>query len=327
MPGSQLTRSERETIARMHAAGHANAEIALVLDRAPSTIGRELRRNADADGRYVAARAQRLRDERRVAANRSRGTKFGSGRLRGWVERRLERRWSPQQIAGRLSLEHPDDASRRVSHETVYRHVRADREAGGTLWQWLRRSNRSRRKRYGGRDGRGRIPGRIGIEHRPAEANDRSEPGHWEGDTLVGSRHRGCVAVQVERRSRYLTAAVTGTRTSRAVNAGLARAIRPVPRRLRRTLTVDNGKEFAGHAELSELGFDVYFANPYSSWQRGTCENTIGLLREFLPKGESLLGVTESELAEHVRLLNNRPRQCLDYRTPQEVLFEKPPTS
>lgn len=327
MPRRHLTESERETIARMHAAGHTNGEIARVLGRHRSTIGRELRRNADPHGRYVAARAQRLRDERRASANRSRGTKLGRGRLRGHVERRLERTWSPEQIAGRLPLEHPDDASLRVSHETIYRHVRADRESGGTLWKRLRRSNRTRRRRYGGRDGRGRIPNRVGIERRPTAANDRSETGHWEGDTLVGARHRGCVAVQVERRSRYVVASSTTVRTSRAVNAGLARAIRPVPRRLRRTLTVDNGKEFAGHPELGALGFAVYFANPYSSWERGTCENTIGLLREFLPKGTSLLGLSEAHLAKSVRLLNNRPRKCLGYRTPHEVLFEKQPAS
>lgn len=327
MPGAHLTRSERETIARMHAAGHEDAEIGRVLRRHRSTIGRELRRNGETNGRYVASRAQSMAEDRRGRANRSRGTKLGGGRLGGHVERRLERTWSPEQIAGRLRLDYPDDLSMRVSHETIYRHVRGDRASGGTLWKRLRRSKRSRRKRYGGRDGRGRIPGRVGIERRPDQVNERSRLGDWEGDTIVGSRHRGCVAVQVERRSRYLVASVTHDRTSRAVNAGLSRAIRHVPRRLRRTLTLDNGKEFAGHRALAALGFAVYFANPYSSWERGTCENTNGLLREFLPKGESLLHVSAARLAEHVRLLNNRPRKCLGYRTPHEVLFEKQPTS
>jgi IS30 family transposase len=323
MPGGHVTRSERDTIARMHSAGHADAEIARTLGRARTTIWRELRRNADPDGRYDPCRAQRRAGERRAVANRSRGTKLGRGRLRGHVRRRLGSTWSPEQIAGRLPLEHPGDPRMRVSHETIYRHVREDRESGGTLWKRLRRSRRRNRKRYGGgRDGRGRIRDRVGIEQRPAEVESRSRLGDWEGDTVVGSRQRGCVAVQVERRSRYVVAAVTGDRRSGSVNAGLASAIRHVPRRLRRTLTLDNGKEFAGHVALRRLGWTVYFANPYSSWERGTCENTNGLLREFLPKGESLLGLSSERLAGYVRLLNNRPRKCLGYRTPREVLFE-----
>ncbi len=198
----------------------------------------------------------------------------------------------------------------------------ANEGRGGRLWKRLRHS-RKRRRRYGGRDHRGRIRNRPGIGLRPAVVSERARLGDWEGDTLAdhtGRGGRGYRLTQVERKSRYVVARRIPNRTSAEVNQAIRNSIRHIPIWLRRTLTLDNGTEFAGHAELSVLGCDVYFADPYSAWQRGTNENTSGLLRQFFPKTIELTQITDKQVARATRLLNTRPRKCLNYRTPREVL-------
>ncbi len=235
------------------------------------------------------------------------------------MKARLRRQWSPEQIAGRLPLDHPDDARMRVSHTSVYRWIRADRAAGGGLWKHLRQSRKKRRRPYGSGRRRSRIPDRVGIERRPPQADQRTEIGHWESDSVLG-RH-GRLATHVDRKSRYVLIARLADGRASEFNAGSIRRFKRLPAQGRKTLTADNGSEFVEHAKLgSRLGFTTYFADPYSSWQRGTNENTNGLIRQYLPKGSDFSALTHQRVAVIERALNNRPRKCLGYRTPAEVL-------
>ena len=319
MAHQHLTLSEREMIAHLVAAGESLREIARTLARSPSTISRELRRNRQRSGFYSPHLAQQQCRLRRGLANEGRGGRLENAALRRYVVDRLRRYWSPEQISGRLPVDYPDDSTMRVSHETIYAGIARDKDRGGQLWKRLRHS-RKRRRRYGGRDHRGRIRNRRGLELRPAVVSERTRLGDWEGDTVAGRGGRGYLLTQVERKSRYVVARRIPNRTSAEVNQAIRNSIRHIPIWLRRTLTLDNGIEFAGHAELSVLGFDVYFADPYSAWQRGTNENTNGLLRQFFPKTIELTQITDKQVARATRLLNTRPRKCLNYRTPREVL-------
>jgi len=325
MAHGHLSVSEREMIAWLLAAGVSQAQIGRLLARAASTISRELKRNGNSSGFYSPSRAQGRYEQRRRAANRSRPRLLEDGRLQSYVLKRVQRKWSPEQISGRLELDYLLDERMSVSHETIYAWIAQDKWRGGELWKSLPQGQKRRRRRYGGRDNRGRIVGRVGIEQRPEIVETRMRLGDWEGDTVAGRGNRGHLVTQVERRSRYLVAARVPDRKAATVNAGIARSIRRIPRRHRHTLTLDNGQEFARHKELRKLGLTVYFADPYSAWQRGANENTNGLLRRFFPKKTDFSQVSDAELAEAVRLLNNRPRKCLSYRTPHEVLINNYP--
>jgi len=325
MPQGQLTTDERYVITHMHQAGLTDAAIARRLGRHRATVGRELRRNRDGFGGYHYDSAQRLAADRRVQACRR--YKLDHSPLGRFVREGLRQRWSPQQIAGRLAREHRCDPALRVTHETIYRWVYRRHELGERWHEQLRRRRKRRRKRVVGerRDARGQIPGRVGIEHRPPIVDIRGRFGDWESDTLEGGKGRGLLVTHVERKSRYTRIgkltdkrAATLSRVSRSVLGEL-------PRKLRRTLTADNGKEFADFAAIERtLKLKVYFANPHAPWERGVNENTNGLLRDWFPKGSDLKRVTPTRLAHVQRMLNNRPRKCLGYRTPLEVLNALP---
>jgi IS30 family transposase len=237
------------------------------------------------------------------------------------VERRLRIDWPPGAISGRLKLKYPDDPKMRISPETIYRWVALDSQQGGELYRHLRRRHKHRRrqKRYGA--GRRFIPGRVGIEQRPAIVLERSRFGDWEGDLVVGSRNPAAIATHVERRSRYLKASLLENRKAETFNAAATPVYQQLPEALRLTLTVDNGKEFSRFKELEcNAKLKVFFADPYAAWQRGTNENTNGLLRFYFPKGTDFSQVSEDELTRAVKRLNHRPRKCLGYRTPYEVM-------
>lgn len=325
MPYCHLTLAEREVISQMHYCGKSLKQIADALGRHRGTISREIRRNRLMGiGGYYAApadwQAQLRRKESKAAFVQH------SQRVWSYVQAKLKQGWSPEQIAGRMRVDHPDEPEMRISHETIYAWIREDKRRGGELWKHLRQS-RKRRKRYGSGERRGQIPGRVGIERRPKIVNRRRRLGDWEGDTVEGKGKSGYLVTHVERKSRYVVAVRIANKRAASLNRGTSRALGSIPRELRKTLTVDNGKEFAQFRELEQqLGVNVYFADPYSSWQRGTCENTNGLLREYFPKGTDLRAVRPRDVAAATRKLNNRPRKCLHYRTPHEVLFEETKT-
>ena len=320
MHGEHFTIEDREVIAKMRAEGRSRTEIGRRLGVHRTTVGRELRRNAEGGGDYFPSRAQAQADRRRRQSKVP--WKLERPEIAGYVQDKLQQYWSPQQIAGRMALDYPDDATMRISHACIYAGVYRWRADGGPWQTYLRQGHRKRRKRHGTGEKRGRIVGRVGIEHRPPEVEARGRFGDWESDTLEGAAHAAYLATHVERKSRYLVMARIADKRAATFNAGTRRAFGRHPGLPRETMTADNGKEFAAFGILERtLGLAVYFADPYHSWQRGSNENTNGLLRQLLPKGCDLRGATHRYVAHVERLLNTRPRKCLGYRTPQEVLL------
>jgi transposase, IS30 family len=322
MSFTYLTSQDRICIFHQKQAEFTNAEVARRIGRHRSTIGREqtrFRRHPSwpCYRQYLPDAADDLAAERRA---RPRGARWvGHRPLLAYVLGKLRLEWSPQQIAGRLPGDFPDDKKMRVSHSSIYTHVAADRKAGGSLWKRLRQSQKTRRKAYGSGKRRCRIPERVGIEQRPAEVAERKQAGHWEADTMMASGGR--LATCVERKSRYVLIGRLPDGRAAQFNAAAIRLFKRIPRSARKTLTTDNGSEFVEHQALSKrLGFKTYFANPYSSWERGTNENTNGLIRQYIQRETDLNGFSHQRVARIARKLNNRPRKCLSYRTPAEVL-------
>jgi IS30 family transposase len=318
----RLSLAEREEISRGLRAGDSRRAIAGRLGRAPSTVARDVAPNGGRSG-YRAWRAERraIREARRPKVAKL----ARCPRLRAEVERRLAQRWSPQQIAHRLRLEHPAEPEMRVSHETIYRSLFV--QARGALRRELTaclRTGRAQRRPQGRRTRQGRLLDMVLIAERPAEAADRAVPGHWEGDLLLGRGGRSAIGSVVERRSRYvLLLHLPEGRTAEHVRRALAARMATLPEQLRRTLTWDQGKEMAEHVRFRiDTGIPVYFCDPRSPWQRPTSENTNGLLRQYFPKGTDLERYTQRELDAVARELNGRPRQTLDWRKPSEVFAQ-----
>lgn len=319
----ELTMSEREEISRGVAAGASCRAIARQIGRAPSTVSREVKRNGGRK-RYRAAEAERatLRRHRRPKPSKLEL----SPRLLTVVKERLELQWSPEQISAWLKVEFPDDPQMQISHETIYLSLYV--QSRGTLRKELtkhlrtQRSFRQAKKRLP--SGRGRIPDRVMISERPAEVADRAVPGHWEGDLLLG-KPTDAIGTLVERSTRFvmLFQLPGGAIRAEAVRQGLAETIQRLPASLRRSLTWDQGHEMAQHVRFTvDTGVQVYFCNPHSPWQRGTNENTNGLLRQYFPKGQSLARVTQAELDQVADRLNGRPRQTLGWKNPAQKLGE-----
>lgn len=309
---------EREEVLVGLRAGESLTGIAGRLGRSTSTISREVAANGGRDG-YSAWTAHR---RAREAARRPKPCKLRSGRLCDEVSRRLLELWSPDEIARRLPLDFPDDPEMRGSHETIYQSlfVQGRGELRRELARCLR-SGRTSRKRRGTVDGRGRIPGMVNISERPAEADDRSVPGHWEGDLILGEGGRSAVGTLVERSTRLvLLLHLDGDRSAVTVETAMRKAIATLPGELRRSITWDQGAEMSTHASFTTAtGIPIYFCDPHSPWQRGSNENTNGLLRQYLPKGTDLSKHTAVELVEIQRSLNGRPRKTLGYMTPSEA--------
>jgi len=323
MSYTHLTRKERYFIYHMRMAGWSPAKIARTIGRHRGTIRRELERNASRWGPYLDDHAQRQAEERRRAAGRRACTDDAD--LMAHVESKLQAKWSPQQIAGRLKRAPPKALQgKTISHTTIYRWIWSCPDRAQRLRTHLRVAWRKRRKPYGKPSKRGQIPNRVSIDDRPAVVDDRQRLGDWEGDTLVGKGRSGYVLTNVDRVSRYLLTRKLERPTARRVQEALYHAMRRLPKSKRRTQTFDNGREFAAHETLARLlGMAVYFAHPYSSWERGTNENTNGLLRQYLPRSRDLGSLTDCELASYTWQLNNRPRKCLNYRTPAEVFHQR----
>jgi IS30 family transposase len=319
----RLSFEERERIFEGVLRGESDAEIARALGRHRSTIGREIKRTCQERWRYRPLAAERRRGQR---ARRPRSGKLASNRrLLTCVEQGLSACWSPEQISARLKRDHPEDRGMRISHETIYRslYVQSRGELRRQLTKQLR-TGREKRKRQGQLERRGHIADMVAISQRPPEVEDRAVPGHWEGDLLVGARNQSFVVTLVERHTRYVMLAGLGRdrRTERVI-AALRTQIQTLPSHLTRSLTWDQGHELAAHKTFSvQTGVDVYFADPHSPWQRGSNENTNGLLRQYLPKGSDLASVTQPQLDEIARQLNGRPRKTLDWMTPAEKMDE-----
>jgi IS30 family transposase len=307
----QLTSGERYELRALRRQGCSNAEIGRALGRHRSTIGREIARNSRNDGGYRPYTADEMSRARR---RRSRRNRRFSGPDWALVVARLQEEWSPEQISGRLAL----SGELRISHETIYRYVWDDRRHGGALHLHLRGARKKRRKRYGRYDSRGRLAGKRPISERPPGAENRSRVGHLEGDTMLGSSDKHCVLTLVDRRTGYLLLGKLQARNTKATNRRATALIRRTQRRIR-TVTVDNGTEFHGYKTIeAATGARFYFATPHHSWERGTCENTNGLLRQYLPKKKSIAHVSQADCNRIARRLNDRPRKRLGFLTPAE---------
>ncbi len=312
-----LNIDERESILKMRSEQKNLTHIAESIGRNTGTISRELSRNLSSTGEYKPHLAQRYYNKRRDASKEPYRLEKDR-KLRRYIRKKLKQYWSPEQIVGMLRRNRKID----ISLVTIYSWIKRDRGEGGKLYKFLRQGHRKRRKKRGSLNNQGQIPDRRPIGERPKAVDSREELGHWEGDTVVGRYHGSFVATHVERKSRYLLVGRTDDKSADSMNATTQQLFRKIPRAKRKTMTFDNGKEFAGFKEMEKsVGFRCYFADPYSSWQRGTNENTNGLLRQFFPKGTDFNEISEEEIDKAAALLNNRPRKCLNYRTPHEVLW------
>ena len=309
----QLTSELRYQIYGLKQAGLNQTQIAKKIGVDKGTISREFKRNEGKRG-WRPKQAQSFRDARRQACTN--GKCFSSDE---WaeVERLIQEDLSPEQAANRLELE----GCLQISHEIIYQHIYADKRNGGDLHQHLR-SQKPRRKRYAsGQERRGTIKNRVSIDERPEIVAEKTRMGDWEGDTVIGKNHKGGLVTLAERKSRYVLAGHIRSKHAAGVTAVTTRLLTPYKDKCH-TITFDNGREFAEHEKMAaELKADIYFANPYHSWERGLNENSNGLLRQYFPKGMKLTDITEEQVQEAVERINHRPRKILGFKTPHEVFF------
>jgi IS30 family transposase len=308
----QITSGERYAIGALRRRGLSARAIAAELGRAHTTISREIRRNSCADGGYRPFKASHRTRGRR---SRSRRNARITPEAWGVVERYLCLDWSPEQVSGFLRVE----GILSISHESIYVHVWHDKACGGGLWRHLRQAAKKRRKRYGASDSRGKVAGKRHISERPPEVESREEVGHWEIDTVMGTEHgRNSVLTLVERATGY---AVLGKLERHCAAEAVTRCVELIERQAGRvsTVTSDNGSEFHSYKQIEEAtGVEFYFATPHHSWERGTNENTNGLIRQYLPKKTSQAHVTQTDCDAIAAKLNSRPRKRLGYKTPEE---------
>jgi IS30 family transposase len=331
--GRYLSFEEREVIALARAGGRSQAEIARELGRSPATISRELARNSPSQGRplrsrqdraYRAGLAQAKADER---ARRPKPLKvICDPRLLAEVTAGLGKHWSPEQISNRMRVDYPDDEAMRVSPETIYKtlYVQGRGELKRELAKALRTGRALRKPHRTSTERRGRIPDMVNVSERPAEVADRAVPGHWEGDLIIGKDGASAIGTLVERTSRAtLLLHLPDTHGAAQVRDAMTATIQTLPEQLAKSITWDQGVEMAQHAKFSiDTGVQVYFCDPHSPWQRGTNENTNGLLRQYFPKGTDLSQFSAAYLNAVAEELNGRPRKTLGWRTPTEVLNE-----
>lgn len=310
----QLTYEQRCQIEALIKRGLSQQLIASTVGTSQSTISRELRRNRGHRG-YRHSQAQRKADSRRKeAAKRVKMTDS----LISIVELKLREKWSPEQVSGWLLVEHDI----LISHERLYQHIWEDKRAGGDLYCHLRRHGKRYQKRSSGKTSRGQIKNRTSIDGRPKEVDDKSRIGDWEIDTVIGKGHSGALVTIVERVTQFTLSAQVPHKSAKAVTQATIALLTPYKAALK-TITADNGKEFAFHEEITEaLGAVVYFANPYHSWERGLNENTNGLLRQYWPKSTDFKKINNIEVDDVIDALNTRPRKTLGYKAPADLMNE-----
>ncbi len=322
MPSHHLTPFERGEIQAYLTQGLSQDAIAEKLNRSPSTISREVARNGTTKG-YSAHRAQDRYAERRKACRPP--CKMDYPPLRDYVKTAIrDDEWTPEQVANRLPLDYPDDPAMRISHEAIYQAIYSQ-DSLRFLIIYLAQARPKRRNKGQGKTRRGpAIPNRVGIAERPSAVEQRREPGHWEGDTIVGNNQDGFIVTLAERSARLLHAVKTQTKKAAEIAQAVIDTLLDRPTSWVKSITFDNGTEFAHHQRMTrELGASIYFADPYAAYQRGTNENTNGLIRRYLPKRTSFKDLTQRQLDAIVDQINNRPRKCLGYRTPNEVFNQQ----
>ncbi|MGH8581871.1 MAG: IS30 family transposase [Gammaproteobacteria bacterium] len=311
---THLTQDERYQIAILLEAGHDQSDIARLMNRHKSTIGRELRRNRGQRGyrpkqahAFSRARAQACENGRRIPAQ-----------TWAFAQAKLAQLWSPEQICGYLKANRQPG----ISHEALYLRIYADQRAGGLLHRALR-CQKARKKRYGSRERRGSIPNQVSIEQRPAIVDTRGRFGDWEGDLVIGAGSQQALVTLNERKSRYCLITRVAFKTAQAVADATIHLLKPFAACVH-TLTTDNGKEFAQHERVArKLNAGFFFAHPYASWERGANENMNGLIRQFFPKKMRFDSLTEKDIAFAMNRLNHRPRKCLGFKTPHEVFMKQ----
>ncbi len=312
MSYTQLTREQRYQISALLKEQHTQQQIARNLGVHPATISREVRRNRGQRG-YRPKQADELAQQRKQQRVKPRI------QPETWaqVETLVRQEWSPEQIAGRLALEQQPS----VSHERIYQYIYADKAQGGDLYRHLR-CQKARRKRYGSYDRRGQLKDRRSIDERPVVVDTKQRLGDWEGDTIIGKGHQQAIVSLVERKSQFVRLAPVERNTAVAVAVAITAQLRS---RTVKTITTDNGREFAQHQEIArQLGAAFYFAHPYSSWERGLNEQVNGLVRQYFPKRHDFATIAASEITHVMERLNHRPRKTLGYKTPNEVYFKQP---
>jgi IS30 family transposase len=317
-PYKHLSQEEREIIANLLSGGSSLGDIAKAVGRDKSTISRELNRNSPPERlRYVPCRAHARACERKTEANKHERLK--NDLIRQYVKAGLAKGWSPEQISGRIRLDHPGES---INHEAIYQYIYHPRNPDRLeMIQLLRRAHKKRKNKSIGRKVRKTtIPNRIPIDTRPKSVESRRQYGHWEGDSLISRKSKAALNTLVERKSRLVLITKLSRKSADETNQAVIDRLKKFPAKGRQTLTLDNGTENAKHEALSSrLGIRCYFARPYASWERGTNENANGLIRWYLPKGTDFRTITSEQIARIEYLLNSRPRKCLGYRTPTEV--------
>jgi IS30 family transposase len=320
----RLSSTEREEVSRGLAQGIGVSAIARRLGRAPSTVAREVRHNSGKSG-YRAFSAGNRANARASSRNQGKSRLTRDARLRGYVMEKLRKRWSPREIVKRLAAEYPDERTMRISHEAIYRYIyvlpRGTLKA--TLIQALRQARAYRRtqKSRHHEETRGKLVAMLSIEERPHDVADRTMPGHWEGDLILGKHQRTALGTLVERTTRYTLLVPLQAKDATSVRNAYAKALRSLPREITKTLTYDQGKEMSEHKQFTiDTGITVYFAHPGSPWERGTNENTNGLLRQYFSKGTEFDKVSTREIKRVQRELNDRPRAVLHWQKPTEVI-------
>jgi IS30 family transposase len=316
---AQLSIEDRCRIASLQEQGRSIRQIAAALGRAPSTIARELKRNA---GRQVGYRPGYADEQTR--ARRWKGSKLERDQCLGQaVLDRLGQGWSPEQVAGRLARERQTPT---VSHETIYRFIYAQiARTKDYSWRHYLPRAKSKRGRRGVRGGSSVsfIEGRIPLSQRPAEAGDRQTPGHWEADLMMFAKYGQAILTVHERTSRILLAARPDNKTANLIAEQIEQLLRPIPAKLRRTITFDNGTEFARHTRLHNLDLQTFFCDPYAPWQKGGIENAIGRMRRLIPRKTDLATISDRHFTALLQAYNATPRKCLDFRTPAELFLEQ----
>ena len=313
----QLTEAERELIASMHWEGKGPSEIARTIGRDKGTISRELRRNSSQEYNcYTPCQAHKRSAQRKLTARHSRPL-LKNKKIQQYVRRKLKLSWSPEIIAGCLKKQ-----GQLISHEAIYQFIyHRDTPNREQLISQLCRAHRKRRIKGKGRKVRKtKIPNRVSIAARPKAVDQRKQIGHWEGDTLISRNSKAALHSMTERVTRLLRLSKLKSKTAAESNKAVAKALKNLPAKAKRTLTLDNGTENAGHEKLTEkLGIKCYFADPYAAWQRGSNEQINGLIRRYLPKGTDFSKIDKDQIKKIEKLINNRPRKCLGFKTPLEV--------
>jgi len=316
----QLTEKDRETLYALLGQGHSLRKIALTLGRNVSTISREIQRNRHLKlGEYLPDTANRKHAKRKLNGRKQKFLEKDD-RLKRYIVDRLMEGWTPQLIAGRMERE----MGYAINHETIYQYIYSKEGRRENLRQYLPRAHRLRRKKNGRKTQKGKIPNRVDISQRPASVEGRRTFGHWEGDSVLYKGHSQALATQVERKTRYVLLGKPKTRSAMSRNKTFKAVFQPLPPKARKTLTLDNGTEFAAHEKVRKsLEIKIFFAKPYSSWQRGTNEWKNGLLRRFIPHGVDISKMRMDTIRRVQDLMNDRPMKCLGYCTPKEMFFKE----